>query len=355
MSSGFPLVRAADIAPFIRWMRANGRPIDRALASINLSVEPWEMPDRPVPLNAVLAAMRSLGVQEGPDIACRVVSESSIADLGVLGEVMLGGNTPREALANLCAAIPRHSTHEQFTMVAAPGGVVIREQLMLDVDGETLHIVQQYVAALIRALCRMTGFRGEPLGRIEIAPHPSLGLAHLERALGPKPLRSACRVLSIFLPDEVLDRPFQRPRRKFGNETPHDDWAALEGEKGYASTAKIFIEAMLDDETPSVERFAAAIGVSLRTVQRRLAANGTSFSTLLDDVRRDRALKALRASSTQIGFIAADLGYSDQPAFVRAMRRWAGVTPKQFRKQDRARAAAAAPDPEAPVAATHQA
>jgi len=87
----FPLVRAADIAPFIRWMQANGRPVDQALEMAGLPVAPWDTPDRPIAMTSAASVMRSMADAEGPDIACRAVSDASIRDLGTLGLVMPGG------------------------------------------------------------------------------------------------------------------------------------------------------------------------------------------------------------------------------------------------------------------------
>jgi len=336
MSSAFPLVRAADIAPFIRWMQNNGRPIDGMLSHTGLPMLPWEVPDRPISLLGALSITRSLATEEGPDIPTRVVSEGSILDLGDLGAVMLGGQTPRKALARVCAAMPRHSTHELMTLVPVTGGLIVREQLTLDVDDITRHLVQQYVAALIRALCRMTGYRGEPLGRIELTPHPEFGLAHLGRGLGPVPLASDSQTLSVFVPDDVLDCPFPTRIRALGSDKPRDEWAVLRGERGektYRNTARVFIESLLENGEATIERFAEASGASLRTVQRRLAEEGTSFSVLLDEVRRECALRDIRVSSRPIASVAAELGYSGQPAFVRAVRRWTGVSPREYRKK----------------------
>ncbi len=76
---------------------------------------------------------------------------------------------------------------------------------------------------------------------------------------------------------------------------------------------------------------ARRLHVSTRTLKRRLAAAGTSFSTLIDDERRQRALLLLEDRSLSIGEIATRLGYTELPNFTRAFKRWTGVTPAAFR------------------------
>jgi AraC-like DNA-binding protein len=333
VTSAFPLVRAADISPFVRWQWDRGQAISDVLESVGLSAAPWEVPDQLVALTGVLASMKTLGAQE-PDIGCLVVSDTSISELGELGGLLLGGRTPRGALTRLCAAISGHSTHELFSLVPAQGGVIVCEQMTLDLDAATLHVVQQYVAALVRSLCKLTGFHGEPLGKIEIVPHPELGVTHLDGKLGHKLVLTLSGRLSIFVPDAVLDRPLLGKACEAALDRPSKEWTSLRARGSFESTARYFIHVMLEDGVASVERFATASGLSRRTVQRRLSTEGTSFSELLDDVRRERAQKALRATSARIGAVAADLGYTSHSAFVRAVRRWEGQSPMQVRRRE---------------------
>ncbi len=76
---------------------------------------------------------------------------------------------------------------------------------------------------------------------------------------------------------------------------------------------------------------AERLHVSTRTLKRRLGACGTSFSALVDDERRQRALLLLEDRTLSIGEVAERLGYTELPNFTRAFRRWTGVTPAAWR------------------------
>ena len=84
---------------------------------------------------------------------------------------------------------------------------------------------------------------------------------------------------------------------------------------------------------PSLGELASARQVSPRTLKRRLAEQNTSYQRLLDELRRDRALKLLEVRSHTIEEIATMLGYSDAANFNRAFRRWLGVSPSRWRAQ----------------------
>jgi AraC-like DNA-binding protein len=76
------------------------------------------------------------------------------------------------------------------------------------------------------------------------------------------------------------------------------------------------------------------LGVSPRTLRRRLQGEGTGYAELLDDARRELALAELRAQHRSIAEIATLLGFSRIPSFYRAFRRWTGTTPAGYRAQD---------------------
>jgi AraC-like DNA-binding protein len=80
-----------------------------------------------------------------------------------------------------------------------------------------------------------------------------------------------------------------------------------------------------------VEDVAKLLGLSRRSLQRRLAAEGSSFATVLDQTRRARALALIQRRDVTVAAIASDVGFADPRAFARAFHRWTGVTPSAFR------------------------
>jgi AraC-like DNA-binding protein len=109
--------------------------------------------------------------------------------------------------------------------------------------------------------------------------------------------------------------------------------------KGTVEALKGLIAELLPDERPTIERVAPRLGMSIRTLQRRLHEWGHSFEDIVDDTRRDVAIERLTAGETSITETAFLLGYSDLSHFTRAFRRWTGTTPREFaaakRHQDR--------------------
>jgi AraC-like DNA-binding protein len=87
----------------------------------------------------------------------------------------------------------------------------------------------------------------------------------------------------------------------------------------------------LREEVPDAARVAKRLGLSERSLFRRLRALGTSYQQLVDEVRRDVATRQLREGQLSISEIAFLLAYSEVSAFHRAFRRWTGQSPAEYR------------------------
>ncbi|MFO0590881.1 MAG: AraC family transcriptional regulator ligand-binding domain-containing protein [Polyangiaceae bacterium] len=92
------------------------------------------------------------------------------------------------------------------------------------------------------------------------------------------------------------------------------------------------IRALLrDDLTITLPEAAKRTSMSERTLKRRLAEQGTAYSEIVDDARRQRALLLIEDRRLTLDAIAAQLGYSDTANFTRAFKRWTGKTPGEAR------------------------
>jgi AraC-like DNA-binding protein len=78
---------------------------------------------------------------------------------------------------------------------------------------------------------------------------------------------------------------------------------------------------------------ATALGMSTRTLSRRLAEEGATFEEVLDQLRRSLALQYIKEESPSLSQIAWLLGYEEPTAFNRAFRRWTGRSPSATRKE----------------------
>jgi AraC-like DNA-binding protein len=82
-----------------------------------------------------------------------------------------------------------------------------------------------------------------------------------------------------------------------------------------------------------VDSIASLLNLSSRTLQRRLAEQGTTFQEVVDRVRATRAKYYLVSEGLSIREIARRLGFSGAPTFHRAFKKWTGSTPERFRSR----------------------
>jgi AraC-like DNA-binding protein len=97
-------------------------------------------------------------------------------------------------------------------------------------------------------------------------------------------------------------------------------------------TARVqeILAAMLPKGPPHRDAVAARLMMSERTLQRRLAEEGTSFTSLVDDTRRELARQSLEAGDLSLKMLSFQLGFSEPSAFYRACKRWFGMTPSDI-------------------------
>ena len=81
------------------------------------------------------------------------------------------------------------------------------------------------------------------------------------------------------------------------------------------------------------QQCANELGISVRSMQRRLKTIGLSFSTIINEIRYDLAKAQLLHSNDTIERIGRSLGFSTQESFIRAFTRWSEVSPGKYRRE----------------------
>jgi len=84
-------------------------------------------------------------------------------------------------------------------------------------------------------------------------------------------------------------------------------------------------------ESATLKQAAQSMNMTPRTLIRKLEADGTSFQSIKDDLRRDIAIRHLSMGLKNIETIAHEVGFSSAANFHRAFRRWTGNTPNSYR------------------------
>lgn len=93
-----------------------------------------------------------------------------------------------------------------------------------------------------------------------------------------------------------------------------------------------WLRTRMEARVPRRAEAARALGVSERTLARRLGEQGRTFQGLVDDIRREMALQAVSDPGRSLADITQSLGFADRSTFYRAFFRWTGMTPGEWRQ-----------------------
>jgi AraC-like DNA-binding protein len=111
--------------------------------------------------------------------------------------------------------------------------------------------------------------------------------------------------------------------------------AVLADRKGDASQLRTRVENAISSALPHgrvlVEDIALSLGMSQRTLARKLADEGLNFSDILEQLRRELAVRYLHDCELHVSKIAWLLGFNEVSAFTHAFKRWTGKTPREMR------------------------
>lgn len=323
-------------AGLFAWATARDVPLAALVEATGLAPETLLDPERPVPARVMIPLWQLL-LARFPDepVALQIAEGVDFAFLGLAGQVIRHSRTVRDAVARTL----------RFQRLFDPGLFTTLEETDGRVTYGIGHVeevralgapLELMAAATVSYLRQMTG---ERLGAVEVAleTRPRGDPEAYTRFFGG-PVRFAQPHTCVVVDAAWLDRPVVgadpevlRHLSAFAElrlgQLPDTDSKLSLAERVRRALERGLLEG--DAEPAAVAR---SLAMSERTLQRRLAAEGTSFQSLSDQLRKAAALKLLARAETPIQEVAFVLGYQDTPSFYRAFKRWTGQTPAEVRR-----------------------
>ncbi len=256
-----------------------------------------------------------------------------LSDLGALGYLMRNSATVGEALSNLCQHLHVHDRAAAAVVLAqSPEEVLLGYSIFHNSTRGIAQIYDTAIAIAYRILRELCG--------------PSWKLQHVQfshrRPKDTAPYKRVFENEVLFEEDMsgvvFFKKDLQQPIT--GANRPLYDilaGALQEAEKSAPETFREKVETALHQAvlggTYSSSAVARTLGVHQRTLRRRLADEGVTFRELLCEARCEIAQQLLESSDLPVAGIAQILHYDDPTAFTRAFRKFAGVSPSQWREE----------------------
>jgi len=152
------------------------------------------------------------------------------------------------------------------------------------------------------------------------------------------PVRFASDRDALLVPTDVLEAPNRlgdRSISRFFEEHLDTVVAGSPDRQPLERQVLPLIARSLSGGVPRVSDVARRLAMSARTLQRRLAAGGRSYQSLVDEARHQLAARLLVETDYSLSEVSFMAGFSDQSAFTRAFKRWEGSTPRAYRLRER--------------------
>ena len=135
---------------------------------------------------------------------------------------------------------------------------------------------------------------------------------------------------ALYLNKPVIQNPDKL--KAFMYECPLKIFMRPQSDRSISTQVQEEIQHNLNNGGPSLSFVSTELGLSNRTLRRKLANEGTAFQALKDTMRRDLAVYYLSQKSLSVSDVAEKLGFSEPGVFVRAFKKWDGVTPGAYKK-----------------------
>ena len=312
-----------------------GVPPGKLLAASGLDPQSLMANDGRVPAEPVLRLWRTAAELCGdPGFGLSLVDHLQPYYLGGLGLAVHGSATFGDALRRLSQFFAL--VNQRAALELVDDGPLVRARFVIraELDAEELrHPVECLIAVLLWTGRRTTGAALQPVavGFRHAAPAE---LAAHERTFGMVPRFEQPENELVFA-RAALAMPLLAPSGEMtalAERHLHRRIAELPPIEAFTGRVRRVLLEQLEAGEPTLARLAARLGMSERTVQRRLSSEGTSMQALLDEARREISLRRLAESKQSIAEISFLLGFAEVRAFHRAFKRWTGSTPAVYRQ-----------------------
>jgi AraC-like DNA-binding protein len=259
--------------------------------------------------------------------------ETNPREAGLLFYAAAAAKDVREAL-ELFARYSRVANDTVKVVIAPkPGGVAVTISYVGISRYRYPQIVEFQFAILIKALREIAGRNISPT-RVLSAHARANGRKEFDRFFGC-PVEFTAPADGMDFSDETLVLPLVTSDRHLLETLRPFCEAATQAHPSAQGSLRASVEneiyRLLPHGRSNLETVARALGLSPRTLLRRLAAEGTSFARVIDALRHELALQYLSGSNFTIAQIAWLLGYEQPESFTHAFRRWTGRSPSQVR------------------------
>ncbi len=266
-----------------------------------------------------------------PEVGLRAGSRQRLSDFGVLGYALVSSRTFGEAalfgVKHVRLAGP---VLEKHFRIDGDDAVFIGHDV-LDL-GEVLPLATEFWFASVLKLCQCVLEAPMPSRRL-LLPYPRPAYAAAYERLFGCPVDFDAGVMEWHFDAAVMRAPSPNANPITAGLCTQFCQRMLQSLPDETDLSRRIRTACLNSrgEFPNADEMAARLGLSVRTLHRRLAEQGQHYQHIVDEVRRSLAIEFLKNTSLPVEEIAGRVGFSEASNFRKAFRKWTGRPPAHYR------------------------
>ena len=328
------MIDAVFVAQAYQRLNATGHDGNRALAAAGIDPTTLDSPDTRLPFRLHIAMLEAAAEVSGdPCFGLHLGAAMDAKNSGVLTYVALSSATVANALRHVKRYYHVLTRGETFEAEVRGAHLDIEYRILDTSIGPSRQNDDLFMMSSLRLMQLATGKRVYPERVAYKHSEPADGADY--RRLFGAPMEFAAAKTKLIFDRSVLDMPIHSADPQLLHILERYCQSVIR-ERGQDDSLMQQVEELamrlLPDGPPKADAVASALGMSKRTLSRRLQEQGLTYRDLVDELRAGLAQRYLQDRQLRMSEIAYLLGYSDLSAFNHAFRRWTGQPPSAYRR-----------------------
>jgi AraC-like DNA-binding protein len=323
------LTRATVLLPVCEATRHVNVPVEKLCRKRHLPTWEIDNPNIWVPTNAAIMLAQDVHGIVGPEVfGLWMERASDLSALGPFGDTLRRSRTLFDALQRYHRFYRQFRNYAKLSMVRSRSHLWLRRFVDPRMPGNK-EMLQLYALTEVTKIVRLAAGDSWQPKKIVLQADAGSMLKTMPHLAGADALLDA-DYCAIAIPVELLSLPIKMSCSDDVMQGADDAPAWLPPPERFSDSLLAIVSNLFHDGYPGIDSVAESIGVSRRTLQRGLGAEGMTYRDLIDGYRFETAKRLVSEDGANFSDVAATLEYNDASSFSRAFRRWAGVTPREY-------------------------
>ncbi|WP_373479297.1 helix-turn-helix domain-containing protein [Geminocystis sp.] len=330
MTNYVPLLRVSALIPFVDFLHKLGTPTEKLLRQYKLPIFALDEPNFLISRHQVFDFLKKTAYQEGiENLGILVGEKTPVESMGILGKLACQSLTLYDAIFKAIHLGNLFNSAEHFWLLEDKETAYFCQEFTNLGSFDSSHPSHFSLLLMMDLIRKVAGKTWYPQQITLQTPFSSFTDHYLQEVF----INKDVTITSIAFPRSFLALPFPH-EFNLCEDQKHQEYEKLSQSipsSQFTNSLTQAIKSHLKEGYPSINLASEIAKMPIRSLQRKLAKDGLTYSQLVTRIRYEKAVYLLQNSPLKIIDIAYELGYEDPAHFTRAFKRWTGTNPHNFR------------------------